>query len=489
MNSRLIKRQFVYSPASDILPPVTLDYSWSSFMNTYAVWPANSGDSVTIRRNIVLQAGYYYVTGAVDNYGSVTVNGQYISLYNFNANIDRGSKGNSTRIYHVGGLMTIVISATNTGGPRGVAVTISEQIARLVPGGFVDETETGRAITGYEYSVGNLVWSTRSPGVVDIGRYQVTMPFDATITAQAWGGGGGGGGMDAGTQGGLGAPGLYNTKTFNVFKGDILEVFVGEGGNGGGSNSGSAPGGSAGLSRINLNGDSAKSFNGGAGSAAGPKPYSGGGGGGGGASGVLVNNVPILVAAGGGGGGGAGNDGNGSSQYARRDATITNNANGASGTDFRGENGQSKGGDGGGAGGGGGGYPGGQGGAVFGGDASGFAGQCGGNFPIRTPLPGEVVSLNNITYSLGGARGGGDGRPGVVLLEIEPVLSKLSLKVSGTWKQVDEAFVKFGGTWKEIDKVYLKINNSWKLVGNVGQQDLSLSSNTQSYGTSTRSFS
>lgn len=321
--TRIIQREFVIEQGYDTLPPVTLGYAWSSFMNTYAVWPAGAGNSVTIRRTISLQAGNYYVTGAVDNYGTVSINGQYnISLYNFDANISRTSIGNSILVNHQGGPMSIVISATNTGGPRGVAVTISrqDQYGGGITGGL------GGIPTSPTYYVGDLVWSTRSPGTLDTGRYQATMPFRANITAYAWGGGGGGGGMDAGTIGGIGAPGLYNTAFIQVDKGDLLEIFVGSGGLGGGSNSGSAPGGAAGASRIAINGQTVQSFNGGIGSAAGPSPYSGGGGGGGGASGVLVDNQLALVAAGGGGGGGAGNDGNASDKYVRRDASINNNA-------------------------------------------------------------------------------------------------------------------------------------------------------------------
>jgi hypothetical protein len=320
------------------------------------------------------------------------------------------------------------------------------------------------------------------------GRYVVTMPFRANITAYAWGGGGGGGGVDAGTQGGIGSPGLYNTTTFSINIGQKLEVFVGAGGRGGGSNSGSAPGGSAGNSRININGDTTKSFNGGAGTAAGPTPYSGAGGGGGGASGVLVDNVPVLVAAGGGGGGGAGNDGNRTAQYARRDAVITNNAIGAVGTDYRGENGQTKGGDGGGAGGGGGGYPGGQGGPVAGGDASAFAGQCGGNFPVLAATTGTNTGYYKTGFASGGARGGGNGQNGRVVLLIEP-FGFNSVKVTGDWKQIEQTYVKVAGNWQEIDKIYIKVNDSWKLVEGSGQGDLTLAGNTQSYGTSVRSYS
>lgn len=648
MTTRVIHREFVVQPGDDILPPVTLGYAWSSYMNTYAVWPAGAGDSVTIRRSLNLQAGNYYVTGTVDNYGSVNINGQYnINLYNFGDNISRTSVGNSRLVNHQGGLMTIVINATNTGGPRGVAVTISKAVELS---GFI--YGSGSSV------VGDLVWSTRTAGTSDNGRYVATMPFKANITAYAWGSGGGGGGNDSRTIGGLGSPGLYNTTFFQVDKGDLLEVFVGKGGSGGGSNSGGAPGGPAGTSRILINGDSTKSFNGGAGTASGPRPWSGGGGGGGGASGILVNNIPVLVAAGGGGGGGAGNDGNSAGTYARRDAAITKNAIGsyepgnkiinlaASGSytynvsiqvnqytnypgltappaitgtliavtgfgsipanqqtrilrsnskinlasssvltywvnrgtasnwgqtpdngedlfldystdnttwinldrvgnniaqnvwlirspqipagakvaggvflrfrqptqaasstgkrdtwaftdlysgspilDYRGENGQTKGGDGGGAGGAGGGYPGGQGGAVFGGDASGFAGQCGGNYPDNVSAStGTNTSYYKAGFAAGGDRTGGNGQNGRVFLVIEPI-SLMSVNVAGAWKQITEGFVKVSGSWQDIDTVYIKIDDVWREINGAGQGDVTLAGNTQNYGTSTRSFS
>lgn len=320
------------------------------------------------------------------------------------------------------------------------------------------------------------------------GRYTVSMPFKAIVTAYAWGGGGGGGGMDSQSIGGIGAPGLYNTTTFTVQMGSSLEVIVGSGGTGGASNAGSAPGGKGGPSRIDINGDITQSFNGGDGSAAGPRPWSGGGGGGGGASVILVNDSPILVAGGGAGGGGAGNDHNGPTQYARRDAAITNNAIGLPGIDFRGGNAQYKGGDGGGAGGGGGGFPGGNGGAVYGGDASGFAGQCGGNFPIVPATTGQDSPFYVVGFSAGGDRGGGNGQNGRVVLEITPQ-SLLSVKVSDNWKQVSNGFVKVGGVWRPIAEIFVKVNDSWRPVNNSGIGDFNLTQTSLLYGKEIRSFS
>jgi hypothetical protein len=179
----------------------------------------------------------------------------------------------------------------------------------------------------------------------------------------------------------------------------------------------------------------------------------------------------------------------GDSNFTNKDLwAVTSVFNGTPALDFRGETGQAKGGDGGGAGGGGGGYPGGQGGAVFGGDASGYAGQCGGNFPDNT---GATIGTNTEYYKSGyaggGNRGGGTGQNGRVFLLIEPI-SLVSVKVAGEWEQVQEAFVKVDGTWKDIDSIYIKINDAWRELNGTGQGDIALAGNTQSYGTSTRSF-
>jgi len=672
MTAKVIRREFVVQPAIETLPAVTLGTGeWSSFMNTYAVWPSNVGDSITIRRTIDLQAGNYYVTGAVDNSGSVNINGQYnIGLYNYNSDISRTSIGNSTLVNHQGGPMSIVISATNTGGPRGVAVTISKQIRTYYSpiigtgvgyvAGLGSQVQPGVITNQYLDSVGDLVWSTRSAGISTTGRYRITMPFRANITAHAWGAGAGAGGLDS-TEGGRGSPGLYNTTSFEVQKGDTVEVFVGSGGQPASptvKRQGSTRGGEPGPSVISINGDITKSFNGGVGGKAGPSGWSGGGGGGGGASGVLVNNVPAIVAGGGGGGGGGGNY---SQPYgARQSGDVTKNATGdyaigvkaldidnassltlslqtqiveyntissitqppsasgstkvlgfgyglnASGTftrtvqtnskidltsssvltffarkgslqppdsgedlhleystngstwvnitsvptnvtgntwltrspqipagakvaggvflrfrqsvtgtsnftnkdlwamtsvfngtptlDFRGETGSDKGvtgggGDGGGGGGGGGGYPGGQGGGTPDGDIPGEAGQCGGNFPDNV---GATTGTDSPYYKSGYGGGsnppGGSGQNGRVFLLIEPI-SMISVKVSGQWEQVPEAFVKVDGTWRDIDTIYIKINDRWQQIGSSGQGDITFVSNATSYGTSNRSFS
>jgi hypothetical protein len=464
MSTRKIIRTFTFQESIEtpaILYPRS-DGRWGGFQNTYAVWPTNGNEvnSYVIKR--IFEAPYsgtYYFRSTVDNSGTIYVDNNVVGgTANFNQT------------------------------PSPVAVTLSQGSHMLR-----FNVANGGDVAGFALAISNasdaVIWDTRTYATVTsppYGRYNVVLPFRANITAHLWGAGGGGGGMDAGSQGGLGSPGLYNTHTFVANKGDILEVTVGNPGTGGASNTGGAPGGPGGASRVNINGDPVKSFNGGNGTAAGPVPYSGGGGGGGGATAVLVNNVAVAVAGGGGGGGGAGNDGNG--PYARRDAVITNNATGASGSDYRGENGQTKGGDGGGAGGGGGGFPGGQGGAVAGGDSSGFCGQCGGNLPANTATTGIGTFYYQTGYAAGGQRGGGYGQAGRAVLEIVPI-GLASIKVDNDWKQVPESFVKVAGTWREVSDIFIKVDDTWRKVENAGLADVDLVGNASNYGSVVRSYS
>ena len=462
--SNVIVKEFVIQESVE--SPATLyprsDGRWSSFQNTYAVWPTtgNEVNSYIIKR--IFNAPYtgtYYFRSTVDNSGSVTVDGTAVGgTANFNQTPSR------VAVQLTAGDHILQFNVANGGDVAGFALTISN-------------------------SSDSVIWNTRTYANASsprIGRYTLTMPFRASITAYAWGAGGGGGGMDAGSYGGLGSDGLYNTHTFTVERGQAIEVIVGRQGTGGGSNTGGAPGGSGGLSRISVAGNNEQSFNGGDGTASGPAPYSGGGGGGGGASVILVDDVPVVVAAGGGGGGGGGNDGNG--PYERRDAAITKNMTGLSGSDYRGQNGQAKGGDGGGAGGGGGGLPGGTGGAVAGGDASGFCGKCGGNLPANPASTGTTSKYYQGGYAGGGQRGGGSGQAGRVVLEITP-LSVAGIKVDGQWRSVGQAYVKVSGDWKEVDEAFIKIKGRWRSVGGAGDQTLSeFTGSGAGYGKITRPY-
>ena len=353
MTGKLIKKEYVLQPRFETLTPRT-DPRWGSFQNTYAVWTSSRSvvESITIRRSIQLQQGYYYVVGTVDNSGSVVVNGTRINLFPFNSSISRTNLGTSTRIYHNGGLMDIVINASNAGDVAGVAVTISQEISETVM-----IVQSSRGITSV--GVGDIAWSTRTAGTNPVGRYVFTAAFPASITAHVWGAGGSGGaGYDSsyyagtsGPPGGNGSPGLYNTTTFTVETGDVVEVFLGSAGlpstvlQGAMYDGGNTPGGLGGASRVLVGGQATQSYNGGRGGVGGrlAMNYTGpggnlwnkagggtGGGGGGGASGILVNDSPVIIAGGGGGGGGSGamadNQPNGTQGTGDSNADVTKNA-------------------------------------------------------------------------------------------------------------------------------------------------------------------
>ena len=441
--SKTIIRSFVPSEIQDF--PITLyartNGAYTGFTNTYGVWP-NTSDSENASYTIVRTfyapyTGVYRFRATVDNSASVYVDGSVVfsSVANFK------SSPSVAAVTLNAGSHEMKFNVQNTGGPGTFAMTISNAADNLV------------------------LWDTRTYVEVAAQKnvYTLTMPFAANITASLWGGGGGGGGMDAGTAGGIGSSGLYNSCVFPVSVGDVLEVVIGNGGFGGFSSASGANGGLGGDSRINLNATSIQSFNGGSGGNAGSGGTSGGGGGGGGATVLIVNGTVVAAAGGGGGGGGAGNDGNAADRVARRNAVFTNNANGLTPTDYRGENGQNKSGDGGGGGGGGGGYPGGQGGSVPAGDTSAFAGQCGGNYPLRVPQAGEVTSFGGRPYSIGGASGGGNGYSGFATLEFSPT-GLAAVKILNQWKQIGEAFVKVAGSWRPIQSIYVKVNGQWKAV-------------------------
>lgn len=121
------------------------------------------------------------------------------------------------------------------------------------------------------------------------------------VSYQMSGGGGAGGGADD-TYGGNGGGASVARGTLRLKGGDLLEVFVGEGGKKG-VTAGNRAGGNG--------GGSLSGYNGGRGGYAGPAGWSGSGGGGGGATVIRVNGNVVAVGGGGAGGGGGGNHSDG----------------------------------------------------------------------------------------------------------------------------------------------------------------------------------
>ena len=474
MSTRLTVLEFLVDPlptGRTNLVRRSLYGTWPNFLSDSGVWPNYSQSVATytiIRYYTPTESGVHTLQATCDNsfkwsITGGTFTGQQVLSGNWWGNIF-----STSQTFVAGTRYKFTWQVANAGGPAGFAATVT------APAG------------GNNYNLANNLTVQSAAD----GRYQTTLPVDASITAHIWGGGGGGGGNDAFSRGGVGSPGLYNTLSFTASAGDTLEVAVGSRGSGGrGDLRGGPPGGVGGDSRTNIDSNSTLSPNGGKGGRAGLGGASGAGGGGGGASVVLLNGTPILIAGGGGGGGGAGLFGRLLvSQPVHPDATIDNNAIGRTPTDYRGENGQDKSGDGGGGGAGGGGYPGGEGGGTVGGDRNGHPGETGGNLPANSASTGVDTLYYKSGFAGGGSSGGGNGQDGRIILEIEPV-GILSTKVSGEWKQVPEIFVKVSGAWKTVSEAQIKVDGSWRKVEDSGRGDIELPIASGNYGTVVRSYS
>ena len=450
MSTRLTVLEFstaTYPTGTPALVRRSLYGTWPGFLSDNGVW-TNYGNGVgtikIIRFYTPTVSGQHTLTATCDNSFTWSIAG---GTFSGNQQVLAGTFwGNiyTATVDLVAGVQyTFTWNAYNGGGPAGLAATVT------APGG------------GNNFNLKDFLGIQAASG-----RYRVTFPFKASITAHVWGGGGGGGGNDAYSRGGVGSPGLYHALTFSIEKGTTIEIAVGSGGKGGlGDLRGGPPGGDGGHGRTNVlgpSGGSQLSLNGGKGGRAGPSGASGAGGGGGGASTVMITGAPIIVAGGGGGGAGAGLGG-GVSPH----ASIGNNVIGNTPLDYRGENGQDKSGDGGGGGAGGGGYPGGEGGAAIGGDQNAYPGETGGNFPTVAASTGAGTLYYSTSFSGGGASGGGNGQNGRIVLELQPQ-GLNSVKVGGEWKQVTESFVKVSGSWKSVNEIQVKVDGEWRAAEGSG---------------------
>jgi len=264
------------------------------------------------------------------------------------------------------------------------------------------------------------------------GSFDVTVPsgYSNQVLVYAWGGGGG-----TGYNGPLGGGGGYAAGVVNINAGDSVTISVGGHGARGPYN-GSAAGGDG--------NDSIISFDGGGGGTSSPYPggddqYIGAGGGGGAASAIFVNSVPLLVAAGGGGGGGGSNYQTGAAGLAGGIATAVNStARGATSVANYATGG-----------GGGGGYPkGGAAGTSVGDDAGGPGGGYGGQNYANVTVTSATLTAGSGTNTAGTGNGyypgknlGKAGYDGCVIVVFQKLFT-VSIKQSGLWKQVTNAYIK-----------------------------------------------
>ena len=148
--------------------PVSLDYAWSNFMNSYAVWsPSGNGDYYRVFYAPI--AGVYTIEYAADNYLAFYVDGSLV------ATTTDFSSSAVVRTTLTIGTKRLRFRADNYGGPAGWAVTIRDPN-------------------------GSLVWDTRTYRLANSVNNFVRIAAGGTASSGQIGGqyGGGGGGGSAG---------------------------------------------------------------------------------------------------------------------------------------------------------------------------------------------------------------------------------------------------------------------------------------------------
>lgn len=202
----------------------TLSYAWSSFMNANAVWLPYDAGSVDVTTTISIPTtGNYELQGQCDNYATFYIDGTAVLS-------TPGFQGapNTTVISLTSGNHTLRIVGTNTGGPAGVALTISN----------------GDSFSG---APGGNAGPSGSSGGGGGGGGATVLLINGSITGVA---GGGGGGAGAGVRGAAGqdAPGGtgQTTSGYNGQSGENQPGDGGGGGGGGGGWNGTSPAGGGG---------------------------------------------------------------------------------------------------------------------------------------------------------------------------------------------------------------------------------------------------
>lgn len=202
----------------------TSNPSWTSFLNTYGVWNADGSSSIFTRTYTVNfpYTGYYLITGSCDNYAEFFIDGASVL-------IAPGYTASYTNVVYItAGNHTVFLNGTNTGGPGGIAFTITSSFSG------------GRG--------GNAGGAGSSGGGGGGGGATVLLK-NGTVLAVAAGGGGGAG---SGLYGGAGsAPGAAGGSILT--NGQNGQDQGGDGGGGGGGAGGyfGGNGGHAGYGESN----------------------------------------------------------------------------------------------------------------------------------------------------------------------------------------------------------------------------------------------
>ena len=174
--------------------PVTLSYSWSSFMNSYAVWTNQDGTSpinsvVTSRRIFTAPyTGTYNITYAADDSLTFSIDGTQIFA---SAGGTFTSSVTVTGVTMSQGNRLLEFDALNTGGPAGFAMTIANSSNTVLWTTRTDLNTYSGTSAGPTVITGSFGNITVAGGAYGTGAYD-----NYVYPAPDYSGGGGGDGVD-----------------------------------------------------------------------------------------------------------------------------------------------------------------------------------------------------------------------------------------------------------------------------------------------------
>ena len=206
-------------------PPVGVYFNsgWGSFLNTYGIWEDGSAGFSNFERTYAVNfptTGLYTFTFSVDNYGDVAVDGTIVIALSGNSPFHY-TRSYQTTVNISAGTRSIRVRGVNTGGPGGIAVTITG----------------GATLSGGR---GGNPGPAGTSGGGGGGGGATGILLNTTVLAIAAGGGGGGGGGRFGS--GQSAPGPQGQTSAGIYSGQDGQDHPGDGGGGGGGGGGFAGG-------------------------------------------------------------------------------------------------------------------------------------------------------------------------------------------------------------------------------------------------------
>jgi len=146
--------------------------AWTSFMNTYAIWPSPSDgvQTYTIRRNFnAPYTGYYYLRSSVDNDAYVYVDEKYYA-----GTVTYNVTPPATPVFLYAGAHSVRADVYNYGGPGGFAFTVSNSTDTAI----LWDTRSSR----YPGTVTPVTEYPYESAYIDINAFKAANPSATSIT-------------------------------------------------------------------------------------------------------------------------------------------------------------------------------------------------------------------------------------------------------------------------------------------------------------------